>query len=103
VVNEFHTKSVDAWPNCYSGASGGYQPVLVEVPVHELLRTNQTASGRIEWFAPITRAIAVRRLPFQFLASRVLASLRLSAMFRRSSGDSPLTDQRTLLRKQGFL
>ena len=67
MVNEFHTKTVDPWPNCYSGASGDYQPVLVEVPVHELLRTNQTASGRIEWFAPITRAIAVRRLPFQFL------------------------------------
>jgi hypothetical protein len=102
VAYEFHTKTVDAWPNYHSGASGDYQPVLVEVPVHELLRTNQTASGRIEWFAPITRAIAVRRLPFQFLASRVLASLRLSAMFRRSSGDSPLTDQRTLLRKQAL-
>jgi hypothetical protein len=67
VANEFHTKTVDPWPNYHCGARGDYQPVLVEVPVHELLRTNQTASGRIEWSLPITRAIAVRRLPFQFL------------------------------------
>ena len=50
VANEFHTKTVDPWPNYHCGASGDYQPVGVEVPVHELLRTNQTASGRIEWF-----------------------------------------------------
>ena len=50
VAYEFHTKTVDAWPNYHSGASGDYQPVLVEVPVHELARTNHTASGRIEWF-----------------------------------------------------
>ena len=50
VAYEFHTKTVDAWPNYHSGASGDYQPVLVEVPVHELARTNHTTSGRIEWF-----------------------------------------------------
>src|SRR5690242_13908754 len=63
VVNEFHDKSVDpstmcddqdtptiSWPNYHSGANGDYQPVLVEGPVHELLRTEHTASGHIEWF-----------------------------------------------------
>jgi hypothetical protein len=63
VVNEFHDKNVDpstmcddqdtptiSWPNYHSGANGDYQTVLAEEPVHELLRTNRTASGRIEWF-----------------------------------------------------
>jgi hypothetical protein len=63
VVNEFHDKSIDpstmcddrdtptiSWPNYHSGANGDYQPVLVEEPVHELLRTDRTASGRVEWF-----------------------------------------------------
>jgi hypothetical protein len=63
LVNEFHDDSVDpapmrddqgtptiSWPNFHSGANGDYQSVLVEEPVHELLRTTRSASGRIEWF-----------------------------------------------------
>ena len=63
VVNEFHDESVDprelcddqdnphiSWPNYHSGANGDYQPVLVDGEPHELLRTNRTASGHIEWF-----------------------------------------------------
>jgi hypothetical protein len=63
VVNEFHDTTVDpatmcddqdtptiSWPNYHSGANGDYQPVLADGPVHALLRTNRTASGRIEWF-----------------------------------------------------
>jgi hypothetical protein len=63
VVNEFHDKSVDpssmcddqdtpsiSWPNYHSGANGDYQPVLAADPVHELLRTNRSPSGRIECF-----------------------------------------------------
>ncbi|TGD84538.1 hypothetical protein BayCH28_24265 [Mycolicibacterium sp. CH28] len=63
VVNVFQDTSVDqshlcddrdtptiAWPNYHSGANGDYQPVLVDPPGHELLRTATTASGRIEWF-----------------------------------------------------
>jgi hypothetical protein len=63
MVNQFHDKNVDpsmmrddqdtptiSWPNYHSGANGDYQPVLIEGPVHELLRTRKTASGRIEWF-----------------------------------------------------
>lgn len=86
VVNEFHDENVDprglcddrdtptiSWPNYHSGANGDYQPVLVDGPVHELLRTERTASGRIEWFpahpheglvsakVPLARAIAKGR------------------------------------------
>jgi hypothetical protein len=63
VVNEFHDRSVDpstmcddrdtpaiSWPNYHSGANGDYQPVLIDGPAHELLRTNRTTSRRIEWF-----------------------------------------------------
>ena len=63
LVNQFHDKNVDpsamrddqdtptiSWPNYHSGANGDYQPVLAEEPVHELLRTTRSASGRIEWF-----------------------------------------------------
>jgi hypothetical protein len=39
-----------SWPNFHSGANGDYQPVFVVEPVHELLRTDRTASGHIEWF-----------------------------------------------------
>lgn len=39
-----------SWPNYHSGANGGYQPVIADEPVHELLRTDRNPSGRIEWF-----------------------------------------------------
>ncbi|MEZ0356457.1 hypothetical protein [Mycobacterium sp. SA01] len=63
LVNEFQDKTIDqrhlcddqdtptiSWPNFHSGANGDYQPVLATDPVHPLLRTAQTTSGRIEWF-----------------------------------------------------
>ena len=63
LVNRFHDETVDpetmcddretpgiAWPNYHSGANGDYQPLLPGERPHELLRTTQTASGRIEWF-----------------------------------------------------
>lgn len=63
LVNEFHDATVDpetmcddrdtpdiSWPNYHSGANGDYQRVLASESAHELLRTDQTASGRIEWF-----------------------------------------------------
>jgi hypothetical protein len=62
-VNHFHEKNPDparmrddqdtptiSWPNYHSGANGDYQPVFAAEPVHELLRTSRTDSGRIEWF-----------------------------------------------------
>lgn len=63
LANQFHDKNVDpgamrddqdtptiSWPNFHSGANGDYQPVLADEPVHELLRTARSDSGRIEWF-----------------------------------------------------
>jgi hypothetical protein len=63
LINDFHDATVDpatrcddrdtpsiSWPNHHSGSNGDYQPVLVAGPVHELLRTDRSASGRIEWF-----------------------------------------------------
>jgi hypothetical protein len=60
-LNRFHCTTADpaalcddqdnpdiAWPNYHSGANGDYQPVLGGD--HELLCTDQTRSGRIEWF-----------------------------------------------------
>src|SRR6478736_6697844 len=62
-VNHFHTENPEpdarrddqdnpgiSWPNYHSGANGDYQRVFVGEPVHELLRTDRTASGHIEWF-----------------------------------------------------
>jgi hypothetical protein len=62
-LNEFADPGVDqshlcddqdtptiSWPNYHSGANGDYQPVLAADPVHPLLRTARTASGRIGWF-----------------------------------------------------
>lgn len=39
-----------SWPNYHSGSNGDYQPVFATEPVHELLQTTHTSSGRIEWF-----------------------------------------------------
>jgi hypothetical protein len=62
-LNHFHTKNPEAdavrddqdnpnisWPNYHSGANGNYQPVFATEPVHELMQTTKTPSGRIEWF-----------------------------------------------------
>lgn len=63
LVNEFHDPTIDpapmcddqdtptiSWPNYHSGANGDYQPALACEPLHDLLRTPRTASGRVEWF-----------------------------------------------------
>jgi hypothetical protein len=93
VVNEFHDKTVDpatmcddqdtptiSWPNYHSGANGDYQPVLAEEPVHALLRTDQTANGRIEWFpAHPHEGLVSANVPF----ATVLAQGRSIATGRR--------------------
>jgi hypothetical protein len=73
-VNHFHNANPAAdarrddqdnpnisWPNYHSGPNGGYQPVLADEPLHELLRTSMSGSGRIEWFPahPHEGAVAV--------------------------------------------
>jgi hypothetical protein len=93
VVNQFHDKTVDpatmcddqdtptiSWPNYHSGANGDYQSVLAEEPVHALLRTNRTASGRIEWFpAHPHEGLVSANTPF----ATVLAQGRSTATGRR--------------------
>jgi hypothetical protein len=93
MVNQFHDKSVDAsamcddrdtptisWPNYHSGANGDYQPVFAEEPVHELLRTTRTASGRIEWFPAHPHEGGVSA---DVPSARVLAKGRSTATGRR--------------------
>jgi hypothetical protein len=94
LVNQFHDASVDpatmcddqdnpdiSWPNYHSGANGDYQPVLVDASaVHELLRTENTASGHIEWFPAHPHEGAVSAdLPF----ATVLAQGRSTSTGRR--------------------
>lgn len=91
-VNQFHDPGVDtaalcddqdnpniSWPNYHSGANGDYQPVLASAPVHALLATGRTASGRIEWFPAHPHEGAVSAdLPF----ATVLAQGRSTATGR---------------------
>ncbi|MDT5069197.1 MAG: hypothetical protein QOK02_5352 [Mycobacterium sp.] len=94
LVNEFHDESVDpatmcddqdtptiSWPNFHSGANGDYQPVIVvDEPVHELLRTNGNASGRSEWFpAHPHEGLVSANVPF----ATVLAQGRSATTGRR--------------------
>jgi hypothetical protein len=92
-VNHFHGRNPDparmrddqdtptiSWPNYHSGANGDYQPVFAEEPVHELLRTTRSPSGRIEWFPAHPHEGAVSAcVPF----ASVLAHGRSTASGRR--------------------
>jgi hypothetical protein len=62
-LNHFHTINPEpdgrrddqdnpdiSWPNYHSGANGDYQPVFPDEPVHDLMRSTRSPSGRIEWF-----------------------------------------------------
>jgi hypothetical protein len=91
--NQFHDASVDpatmcddrdtptiSWPNYHSGANGDYQPVLADEPVHALLRTTRTASGRIHHFPAHPHEGSVSAdLPF----ATVVAQGRSTATARR--------------------
>ncbi|MGV0714780.1 hypothetical protein ABQE93_05175 [Mycolicibacterium sp. XJ662] len=79
-----------SWPNYHSGANGDYQPVLIEGPPHELLRTARTASGRIEWFPahPHEGAVSAEG-PF----ATVLAQGRSTATGRRFNLAVALEDE----------
>ena len=39
-----------SWPNYHSGSNGDYQKITPVSPIHELLRTEENASGTIEYF-----------------------------------------------------
>ncbi len=94
-VNHFHVKNPDparmrddqdtptiSWPNYHSGANGDYQPVFAAEPVHALLRTNHTESGRIEWFPAHPHEGAVSACVPN---AKVLAQGRSTASGRRFS------------------
>jgi hypothetical protein len=70
-----------SWPNYHSGANGDYQPVFATEPVHELMQTAHTPSGRIEWFPahPHEGAVSV---PADVPQARVIARGRSRATGR---------------------
>jgi len=49
VADDRDTTSI-SWPNYHSGSNGNYQKITPIEPLHELLRNEQNASGRIEYF-----------------------------------------------------
>jgi hypothetical protein len=84
-LNHFHTtnpapdarrddqdNSDISWPNYHSGPNGGYQPVLADEPLHELLRTSKSESGRIECFPAHPHEGAVSA-PAQYSFARAIA------------------------------
>jgi hypothetical protein len=71
-----------SWPNYHSGSNGDYQPVFATEPVHELLRTAQTPSGRIEWFPAHCHEGAVSA-PANIPQARTIACGRSTVTGRR--------------------
>jgi hypothetical protein len=61
-----------SWPNYHSGSNGGYQPVLADEPLHELLRTSRSDSGRIESFPAHPHEGAVSA-PAEYSFARAIA------------------------------
>ena len=49
VADDRDTTSI-SWPNYHSGSNGNYQKITSVEPLHEVLRNEQNASGRIEYF-----------------------------------------------------
>ncbi len=104
-INRFHDEEVDpatmcddqdtpaiSWPNFHSGANGDYQPVFVERPFHDVLRTTRTASGRIEWFpAHPHEGLVTADLPF----ATCVAQGRSTATARRFTLAVALDGERT--------
>lgn len=48
-VDDQDTPSI-SWPNYHSGSNGNYQRITAVAPAHELLRSNDSPSGAIEFF-----------------------------------------------------
>ena len=94
-LNHFHHKNPEpdarrddrdnpgiSWPNYHSGANGDYQPVFATEPVHELLQTTNSPSGRIEWFPAHPHEGAVSA-PADDARARVIARGRSTVTSRR--------------------
>ena len=71
-----------SWPNYHSGSNGDYQPVVASEPLHELLQTTKTPSGRIEWFPAHPHEGAVSAPP-DIPWAHVIACGRSTATGRR--------------------
>lgn len=106
-LNHFHTNnpppdaqrddqdtSSISWPNYHSGPNGGYQPVLANEPVHELLRTSRTDSGRIECFPAHPHEGAVSA-PAEYPFARAIARGRSTATGRTFNLAVVLDGERT--------
>jgi hypothetical protein len=39
-----------SWPNYHSGSNGDYQRIMISDPIHELMRSENSSSGLIEYF-----------------------------------------------------
>jgi hypothetical protein len=84
-----------SWPNYHSGANGDYQRVFGDEPVHELLRTSMTPSGRIEWFPAHPHEGAVVAPP-QLSFARSVAYGRSEVTGKRFSLAVSIDGERTL-------
>ena len=49
-VRDDHDNRSISWPNYHSGSNGNYQRINPIVPVHEVLRSSQNASGVVKYF-----------------------------------------------------
>ena len=61
-----------SWPNYHSGANGDYQRIVADAPIHELLLTDKSPTGHVEWFPAHPHEGAVSAPPHS-PCSRVIA------------------------------
>jgi hypothetical protein len=61
-----------SWPNYHSGANGDYQRIIADQPIHELLLSDKSPSGHVEWFPAHPHEGAVTAPP-DSSCSRVIA------------------------------
>lgn len=96
-INHFHTHNPEAdstrytdddkdnpnitYPNYHSGANGDYQPVTPLEPVHEVLRSERSRTGAIEFFPAHPHEGAVNAEP-AVKGSRAIATGRSSVTGR---------------------
>jgi hypothetical protein len=107
-LNHFHTQNPEpdaqrddqdnldiSWPNYHSGANGDYQQVFGDEPVHELLRTSVSPSGRIDWFPAHPHEGAVVPPP-EFSFARSVVYGRSSVTGRRFNLAVAVDGERTV-------
>jgi hypothetical protein len=75
-----------SWPNYHSGSNGDFQAITAVEPLHELLRSSDSPSGRIEYFPAHPMRGPSRLLPEMRAPAR---SPRAAAKRRGGSSTSP--------------